>query len=189
MQRIVLTFAIVILGSSVATIVATRCEAPVGLFRLLNGDEQVYLTRMEVSHQQRRVICTDSFVLNYVSKMMRMSSPAGLGTGTHYQFRFGLSTGSQVATVGVAGSRSFSLSVPCKQRGDVGDLTHDVGLYGPIPEKARAIFDFLMLPSEEVAGLSMYVQDGKEIRYEYHRTLHGQNPAGSRVNELLRTDL
>lgn len=158
--------------------------ASADLDRLLSGDTDVSITKIEIQYQQRRVLCSDKTVTSYLSDMMRQSSSPANGNGASYYFTFHFSTGRQYSLCGVVDATQFSLSVPNARPYELGISTHDIVFRSPTPRRVNEIFHFLVLPWEEVGGLTLYSNENKLLRYEYVPSLHGGNPRGTRVEEL-----
>ena len=152
---------------------------------LLAGDEEIAITRLKITSQQRRLVCTDPKVLAYFASQLRQRQPVpDVGSWTSYYATFDLSTGRDIGMLFSLGDNHFKLKVP---DGILLPSEHDtdyIVLSEPIPQRVCQIWAFLDSPYREVAGLSLYVEAQQPFRYEYVRSLHSE-PRGSRVSELV----
>lgn len=156
------------LGRFAITSLVDRHRAAVELDALLDGSEDVGLTLFATEFQMRRVRCSDKAVLAYLASQMRQSQRIHGSFGTSYRYTIGFQSGLQYTVTGYQHPGRFSLSVPTADPTENGWPTHDISLQDTMPDSAREMFAFLNASSEEVAGLTLHVEDGGVIRYEPH---------------------
>lgn len=161
-----------------------RSAGAADLDRLLAGDQSITIKKLQVEAQQRELVCSDLEVLAFFSSVFRKSETNSGGGGTYYRFNFEFSTGRSYCVVGGFDKSGLSLSVPNAHPTEPEWPTHNFAIPAAVPSRVNEVLDFLDAPWEEVAGLSLNVATDSPFIYRYNPSLHGANPAGTRVAEL-----
>jgi len=180
---VVILLCIVLSGARFAVY---RHLASTQLEELLAGNQEMELSHWVAEHQQRRLICSDEHVLEYMASRMRNANFDRYDTdnGVSYEFTFCLCDGAPYSLSAYVDAERFSLAVPSAKPVEGFWPTHDIRLTAPIPNRVAEIFEFLNAPWEEVGGLVLIVEDDRRFRYEYDARLHMRNPPGSQVSKL-----
>jgi hypothetical protein len=141
------------------------------MIALLNGDDKITITSFATKYQQRRLICSDRQILDYIQEAIR-KHPAimtNVGNFSYYGYFKFKSGGTFSGYMGID-TNGFSLSVS-SLASEEGFMTHSVVLTQPVPEKIKLVFAFLYEPHQSAAGTVLVLEDGKPPRKEHDETL------------------
>jgi hypothetical protein len=137
------------------------------ILALLSGDDREKLERIEICHQQRRVICVDPQALRYLERQF-IGSDVSFGIGGCYKTSFRFRNGAVVSLDTVWGSERGSISV-----NDSDDLEnedpppHGFAFKPPVPANVREMLSFLAEPYEKVAGQILTIaSEGTKTEYD-----------------------
>jgi hypothetical protein len=138
---------------------------------LLDGNQSINITRLEINFQQRRLFCTDTDVLRYLKEILA-KHPRGMSNtgGGSYEGIFTFANGGQFKGALSIGTNGFYISIP-SQAAEEAFPTHCVLLIEPVPEKVQQIFNFLNEPYQKIAGTVLILEEGKSIYTRHDESL------------------
>ena len=166
-----LVFTTLVFVAFIAFSVSYERRTDADLNALLLGRNDVRLTGLMIESQQRRVVCTDHEVLDYLASSLGNSHDDwGVGGGVSYRFSFQLSTGRTSHLDGYIQRQSWSLVVP-NANSQAGEPTHVMFLHATPPDRVREMFEFLNKRYQEVSGTVLTLETNQVPRYEYLASL------------------
>ena len=145
------------------------------MMNLLDGKPQPKISGFHIDYQQRRVICTDKTVCEYIAQSMK-KAVRGRGTelnlGASYSFTFYFGSGSiYYVECACVFDKGFSISIPEANPPEAGWMTHEVDFSEPVPDRVQRMWAFLNRSDTKVLGMVMTVEDVGQIRFRYDRSL------------------
>lgn len=146
------------------------------MMQLLGGSESIRVVQFEIYGQQRRVICRDQKLCEYLTNAMRKAKAEMATRGMSYSLRFKFSSGLWYTVVnGGVAPKHLTPSIPEAYPPEVGMSTHSIRLQEPIPATIQEAWSFLWdEPWENVAGRVMVIEEGDRVRWEYDPVLDSE---------------
>jgi hypothetical protein len=138
---------------------------------LLSGDTSVEIVRFETEYQQRRVVCTDTDLLEHLKRALVRPAPRGaVAGGLSYVGYFKFRSGGTFRTYMQVGKTGFTVSMPA-EAAEEAFPTHDIVLPQPSLDKVKELFDFLQESNQTAAGTVLVMETGKPSRRESEPSL------------------
>ncbi|MEX0729056.1 MAG: hypothetical protein WD065_22470 [Planctomycetaceae bacterium] len=150
---VIVIFEVFIVACFIVWHVMQNVQAENTAIRILNGDQEVEITKIVFySGMRQYVVCDNEEVCAYLSQMMRQSllwkdqthgdySPYHIGLTFSNEHFFSCSTD--------VDARGISLSIPSADPIEPGIPTHTVFLRDDIPLKVQQIWDFILMHRSE----------------------------------------
>jgi hypothetical protein len=173
--RILMALRVTIVGGSVVALALLghwrwqRVVAGREMMELLGGSSEIRIADFSVDGQQRRVVCNDRVVCDYLTAALRRATPAWRaelhGAGDGYDFTFHFASSSEYQVFMSAYTNGLRFSIPEADPPEEGK-THDAEFDPPIPARLTEIGDFLGQPNRKVAGSLLVAAEGEPTRVE-----------------------